>query len=64
MAEALVPKLAEFSQVFKIYCDASPIGIRGVQSQAGHPIANYNEKLNDTMGLSLLVTFGRHYGVN
>lgn len=48
MAEALIPKLPDFSQVFKISCDASPIGLKGVQSQAGHPIANYNEKLNDT----------------
>jgi hypothetical protein len=31
-----------------VACDASHIGIEGILSQEGHPIAFYNEKLNDT----------------
>ena len=39
MAEAPILKLPNFSQVLKVSCDASHVGIKGVLSQAGYPIA-------------------------
>ena len=47
MIEALVMRLPDFIEVFKIKYDASEVSIDGVLSQECHYIAYFSEKLNE-----------------
>ena len=48
MSSGLILRHLDFSKVFEVACDAPGLGIEGVLSQQGHPIAFFSEKLNDS----------------
>lgn len=47
MTTTHVLQLSDFLNIFEVACDASGTGIGGSQSQEGHPVAFFSEKLND-----------------
>jgi hypothetical protein len=47
LTEAPILQLLNFEVAFEVTCDASHIGIGGILSQNGHPMAFYSGKLND-----------------
>jgi len=48
LTQALVLALPCFTKIFEVECDAFKVGISGVLTQKGLPIAYFSEKLCDS----------------